>query len=112
MKEMGEKYATFNAEKPAFYEKQSEVITAAFNDITPEADIESFVSANKTSVAPPNDIGYYSWDQDPNSGTGTALKKGKTSTTMKFAPGKSAADVLIAKVLFSNIYPQTSRNGV
>lgn len=58
IKEIAEKYAVYNAEKPSFYTTTCENVTHATQSINVDADIQTYINENKTGVKPPPDVQY------------------------------------------------------
>ena len=63
MKEIAEKYATMESEKPSFYTTVYESIYNAIQSISIENDIQTFVNENRTGVTQPGDIQYMGYEQ-------------------------------------------------
>jgi len=96
MKEIAEKYAIYNAEKPLFYTGSCDNISNIIQSINIDSDIQSFVSENRTGVVQPPDIQYLSYDAEQT----TQPKPKSSSSTIKIPKYKGPTgsnDILSAK---------------
>jgi hypothetical protein len=94
MKEMQEKYAAYNAEKPSVYSAICDSITATAQAINIDTDIQAYVAENRTGVTQPPDIQYSSWDSDQPS-----QPKKTSSVKIPKYKGPGSNDILNSKVI-------------
>jgi len=94
---MLEKFAEINLERPNFYSVTAESMSSATRGIKIEGDIAAFVNENKTGVTPPQDIPYISYDSEVPSQPKSKPAAKKPTTKPPAYKSPSEKDIISTK---------------
>jgi len=97
MKQMGEMFTQYNGEKPSVYSTACQNLIASVQSISVDADIQAFLSENRTGVTVPPNIEYIPYDNEipavlSNSSKKPEKLKSKPPSSSKLSKYKSAED--------------------